>query len=211
MIICGIDEVGRGCLAGPVCSAAVIFRDPKVILDVKDSKLLSASKREALDIQIRQASWIGIGLATVEEIDELNILQATFLSMHRAVEEIEKQIQKDPVVKKTLTSRVEKKDLADQIHYRIDGRDLIPDFGVRKQKAIIGGDRLVREISAASIVAKVFRDRLMIDLDRQYPEYKFCKHKGYGTAVHVQAISEFGILAEHRKSFAPIRHWQNRN
>lgn len=189
MLICGIDEVGRGCLAGPVCSAAVVFKTPDIDLELKDSKLLTAKRRHELDLEIRQVAWFGIGLATVEEIDELNILQATFLSMRRAVDELERQVR--------------------PAKYFIDGRDRIPNFGDRQQKPVIGGDRSVAEISAASIVAKVYRDNLMIELDQLFPQYSFCKHKGYGTATHVKAISSFGILEAHRKSFAPIKNWQS--
>ncbi len=196
-LICGIDEVGRGCLAGPVCSAAVIFKDPENIpTGLKDSKLLSEKQREALDLEIRETAWFAIAESSVEEIDELNILQASLLSMARAAEQLERELAKLPV---------NNFDPKTSVQFLIDGRERIPNFGKRLQKSVIGGDRLVAEISAASILAKVYRDRLMNRLDYEYPEYHFCKHKGYGTARHLKALFEHGATPLHRKSFAPVK------
>lgn len=179
--VAGVDEVGRGPWAGPVVAAAVILDPEKIIEGVTDSKLLSAKKREALFpiIQKNCLAW-AVGRAEVEEIDRINILQATFLAMQRAVDALE--------LKPELVL--------------VDGK-LCPKLPVCTQ-GIIQGDLLIPAISAASIIAKVIRDREMIELDAIYPEYGFAKHKGYGTKQHLAALQRFGITPIHRKSFAPI-------
>lgn len=179
-LICGIDEAGRGPLAGNVYAAAVIL-DPKYpIAGLTDSKKLSASKRDILYAEIiNKALAYAVAYANVEEIDRLNILQATLLAMQRAF----------------MALKI-KPDLA-----LVDGNKS-PKLDVPTQ-TIIKGDALVTQISAASILAKVSRDREMLELDKLYPEYGFAKHKGYGTAVHLAAIKEYGILKIHRRSFAP--------
>lgn len=183
-IICGVDEAGRGPLAGNVCAAAVILNKDKPILGLKDSKKLSSKKRDELyDIILRDSRAYAISFATVEEIDSLNILQATLLAMKRAVE--------------LLTF---KPDLV-----LVDGNQA-PKVDIQVQ-TIIKGDSLVEEISAASILAKVTRDREMLALDKIYPEYGFAKHKGYGTEMHLNAINKYGILDIHRKTFAPIKNY----
>ena len=176
--ICGVDEAGRGPLAGPVYAAAVILPRGQVIEGLNDSKKLTEKRRDALyDVIIAQAVAYGIGSADEKEIDEINILQATFLAMRRAIAQ--------------LTVRP---DLA-----LIDGnRD--SDFGVPAE-TVIGGDGKSANIAAASILAKVTRDRVMLEYAQQYPQYGFDVHKGYGTKRHYEALREFGPCPIHRQSF----------
>ena len=176
--ICGVDEAGRGPLAGPVYAAAVILPRGLVIEGLNDSKKLTEKRRDALyDVIIAQAVAYGIGSADEKEIDEINILQATFLAMRRAIAQ--------------LTVRP---DLA-----LIDGnRD--SDFGVPAE-TVIGGDGKSANIAAASILAKVTRDRVMLEYAQQYPQYGFDVHKGYGTKRHYEALREFGPCPIHRQSF----------
>ena len=184
--ICGIDEVGRGCLAGPVYSAAVVLDqntnfESKDFSQINDSKKLSEKKREKLFDYIIDISKFGIGICTVEEIDHLGIQQAVKVSMIRAVESLE--IQPD--------------------HLLIDNMKLDLDI---PQTSIIKGDQISKSISSASIIAKVSRDNLMKNqISNNYPMYKFEKNKGYGTKEHMDAIKTFGITKQHRKSFEPIK------
>ena len=180
-LIAGVDEAGRGPLAGPVVAAAVILDDLNPIVGLADSKKLTALKRERLYDEIRaKALCCSIAEATVEEIDELNILQATMLAMRRAVEGL--RLKPTKVL--------------------VDGNRL-PVLDVLAE-AIVKGDSKVQAISAASILAKVHRDRWCQELHAQYPQYGFDGHKGYGTAAHLQALKEFGATPWHRKSFAPV-------
>jgi len=180
-LIAGVDEAGRGPLAGPVVAAAVILDDLHPIPGLADSKKLTALKRERLFDQIRaKALCCSIAEATVEEIDELNILQATLLAMQRAVNGL--RLKPNKVL--------------------VDGNQL-PVLDVLAE-AIVKGDSKVQAISAASILAKVHRDRLCLAMHAQYPEYSFHLHKGYGTAAHLAALQEFGASPWHRKSFAPV-------
>ena len=180
--VAGVDEVGRGPLAGPVTAAAVILDPARPIAGLNDSKKLTEKRREKLAVEIREKAlaW-SLGRAEVEEIDSINILQATFLAMQRALEGL--HIQPDLV--------------------KIDGNHC-PKLAYNME-AIIGGDATVAEISAASIIAKVARDAELVALDAVYPEYGFAKHKGYGTAVHLAALRAFGATPIHRRSFAPVR------
>ena len=184
--ICGIDEVGRGCLAGPVYSAAVVLDqntnfEYKDFNQINDSKKLSEKKREKLFDYIIDISKFGIGICTVEEIDHLGIQEAVKVSMKRAVESLE--IQPD--------------------HLLIDNMKLDLDI---PQTSIIKGDQISKSISSASIIAKVSRDNLMKNqISNNYPMYKFEKNKGYGTKEHMDAIKNFGITKQHRKSFEPIK------
>ncbi|MBO5797970.1 MAG: ribonuclease HII [Clostridia bacterium] len=177
--LCGVDEAGRGPLAGPVYAAAVIL-DPAVIIDgVNDSKKLSEKRREALFDEIcEKAVAFGIASASVEEIESLNILQATFLAMRRAVEQL--GVTPDMVL--------------------VDGNQ-VPKGITGPVETVVKGDARSASIAAASILAKVSRDRYMKGLDATYPEYQFAKHKGYGTAVHCAALQEYGPSPEHRLSF----------
>lgn len=182
--IIGVDEVGRGCLAGPVYAAAVSFNSDILSELVTDSKLLSEKRREELAKEIQQHHQVGIGFATVEEIDEINILQASLLAMKRAVESLG----------------------ATSGHVLIDGNKKIPGMSAKfQQTPIVKGDLRVSLISAASIVAKVTRDQLMKELALSYPQYGFEAHKGYSTAAHKASISAHGPCLVHRKTFAGVK------
>ncbi len=176
--ICGVDEAGRGPLAGPVCAAAVILRNGTEIEGLNDSKKLSEKKREQLfEVVKEKAVAYSVAFASVEEIEELNILGATFLAMKRAVEGL--TVKADFAI--------------------IDGNRL-PNLDIQSQ-FVIKGDAKSMSIAAASILAKVTRDRLLLEYDKQYPEYKFAAHKGYGTKAHYEAIRKYGITPIHRRSF----------
>lgn len=180
-LVAGVDEAGRGPLAGPVVAAAVILDDQNPILGLADSKVLTARKREQLYNEIRaKALCCSIAEASVAEIDEINILQATMLAMRRAVEGLRLKPAK----------------------VLVDGNRL-PKLDMLAE-AIVKGDSKVAAISAASILAKVTRDRWCAELDAQYPQYGFAGHKGYGTAEHLQALQMHGACPEHRKSFGPV-------
>ena len=184
MIILGIDEAGRGPLAGPVVVAGVIFDENKENLfqGLTDSKKLSEKKREALYSEIiANVKHYAIEEVTVEEIDELNILQATLLGMKRVADRLSRKFDKA----------------------LIDGNKL-PQWDYNSE-AIVKGDSKIAEISAASILAKVYRDRLCIEYDSKYPEYGFAQHKGYPTKLHLEKIAQFGVLDIHRKSYKPVR------
>lgn len=180
-LIAGVDEVGRGPLVGAVVTAAVILDPNHPIEGLNDSKKLSEKRRESLAIEIKQKAlaW-SLGRAEPQEIDEINILNATMLAMQRAVHNLSIKPQ----------------------FILVDG-NRSPDFNIPSQ-ALIKGDGLVAEISAASILAKVARDHEMIELDKQFPEYGFAKHKGYPTKLHFEKLSEFGVTPLHRRSFAPV-------
>lgn len=182
LLVCGVDEAGRGPLAGPVFAACVILREDDPIEGLADSKVLSPERREELAIQIRSraAAW-AVASASVEEIDRINILRASLLAMRRAVEQL--TIEPHEV-------------LVDGLH--------CPEvrFPVR---AIVDGDALVAEISAASILAKTARDALMVEMHALYPDYGFDRHKGYSTRQHLDALRRFGVCPIHRRSFAPVR------
>lgn len=176
--VCGVDEAGRGPLAGPVCAAAVILPAGLVIDGLNDSKKLTDKKRrELFDVITQNAVSYGIAMASEREIDEINILQATFLAMQRALDKLE--------VRPGLAL--------------IDG-NRAKDFGL-PVRTIVKGDSLSASIAAASILAKVTRDRLMEELDEAYPQYGFAVHKGYGTKRHYAALTEFGPCEEHRQTF----------
>lgn len=176
--ICGVDEAGRGPLAGPVCAAALILPRNHIIEDVNDSKKLSEKKREILfDVIKNQALSYSIAFATVEEIENLNILEATMLAMKRAVKGL--NITPDFVM--------------------VDGNKC-PEIDI-KCESIVKGDANSMSIAAASILAKVSRDRLCYEYAKQYPQYSFDKHKGYGTKLHIEMIRKYGPCPIHRKSF----------
>ncbi len=176
--IAGVDEVGRGPLAGPVVAAAVILNPTKPILGLMDSKLLSAKRRNALyDIIINQSMDYAVGRAEPSEIDKLNVLNATMLAMQRALEKL----------------------IVNPIKVFVDG-NCCPDIDIPAE-AVIRGDQKIDAISAASIVAKVIRDREMVLLDEEYPGYGFAEHKGYGTKQHYNALKSLGVTPIHRRSF----------
>ena len=190
--IAGLDEVGRGPLAGPVVAAAVVFPRGFSHPDIIDSKLLSATQRERLASVIeRSAIGSGIGIIDVEEIDRVNILNASFQAMAQALTSLR------PVPDCLL----------------VDGDQIIPGELLDKslfevcphQKAIIKGDQLCFSIAAASILAKVTRDALMVELDKKYPEYGFAEHKGYSSVAHLEALRRYGASPIHRRSFKPVR------
>lgn len=183
--IIGIDEVGRGCLAGPVYAAAVLWNLESTVIPVTDSKMLSASRREKLSQLIFANHKVGIGSASVEEISELNILQATFLAMRRALQELG-----------VATG-----------HLLIDGNQRLPGVTGFQQTTLIKGDFRAPPIAAASIVAKVTRDRLMAEFAETYPGYGFEQHKGYSSKAHMEAIQKLGPCAIHRPTFAGVREY----
>lgn len=178
-IICGVDEAGRGPLAGDVYAAAVIFDDDIVIEEINDSKKLSEKKREKLfDIIIEKAKAYCIATASVNEIEEINILNAAMLAMKRAIDGLE--------IKPQLAL--------------IDGNKS-PDIDDIQTETVVKGDAKSQSIAAASILAKVARDRYMKELDKEYPQYQFSRHKGYGTKLHYEMIEKYGISPIHRPSF----------
>ncbi|OIO06950.1 ribonuclease HII [Candidatus Falkowbacteria bacterium CG_4_9_14_3_um_filter_36_9] len=187
-IIGAIDEAGRGPLAGPVVAACVAFSretkfNNKKLEQINDSKKLSVAKREELDKIIREEfDEVGIGVCDHKTIDRINILQASFLAMKKAVGALKKKPD----------------------YLMVDGGLLIPNISL-KQKAIISGDSLVFSIAAASIIAKVVRDKIMREMHIIYPNYGFDKHKGYGTAWHLQNLKKYGPCPIHRKSFRPVK------
>lgn len=179
-LIAGVDEVGRGPLIGPVVCAAVILPKDFINININDSKKLSEKKREQLyEVITKNAISIGIGISSNEEIDRINILNATKKAMKDAIDNLE--IKPEYV-------------LIDAVKLDID----IPST------SIIKGDAKSQSIAAASIIAKVTRDRMMFDLDKKYPEYDFRHNKGYGTKKHIDSIYKYGVLPEHRKTFEPI-------
>lgn len=178
----GVDEVGRGPLAGDVVAAAVILDPARPVEGLRDSKKLSSKRREVLAQEIRHAAlaW-SVARASVQEIDSINILQASLLAMHRAVQALDPQ--PDYVL--------------------VDGNRL-PRWDYPSQPVVKGDDR-VQAIAAASILAKVQRDRELVELDQQYPGYGFAAHKGYPTAAHIKALQTLGVTPVHRRSFGPVR------
>jgi ribonuclease HII len=183
--IIGVDEVGRGCLAGRVYAAAVILQSNKGIRSYTDSKLLTADRREVLAKHILEHHKVGIGFATAQEIDDINILRAALLAMKRAVEAL---------------------GVTDG-HLVVDGTFKVPDLLVFSQTTLIKGDLRCPPVAAASIVAKVTRDKYMAELSNQYPQYDFEKHKGYSTEIHKQKIASHGASPEHRKTFRGVREY----
>ena len=180
MITAGVDEVGRGCLAGPVVSAAVILKKGINLKLLKDSKRLSFKKRGEISDHIKNNSYFAIGIASVEEILNLNILQASLLSMSRAIEKLK--------IKPGLTL--------------IDGN--FAPAGLKNYQTIINGDEKIKVISAASIIAKVYRDRFMIKLSEKYSNYAWERNFGYGTKAHLHGLKKFGVTVHHRKAFKPV-------
>jgi len=184
--IAGVDEAGRGPLAGPVVTAAVILKTRTDLPGVNDSKELTARQREnAFDIVMNNSIAVAVSAASVTKIDRINILWATMLAMKRAVERL--KIHPDYVL--------------------IDG-NRIPEGLNIPAEAVVGGDACCLSIAAASIIAKVIRDRLMVNLSEIYPQYGFAKHKGYSTPGHIRALNELGPTAHHRFSFAPVRQYK---
>ena len=180
MITAGVDEVGRGCLAGPVVSAAVVLKKSINLNLLKDSKKISFNKREEVSEHIKKNSYYALGIASVEEILNLNILQASLLSMKRAIEKLE--------IKPGITL--------------MDGN--FAPRGLKNYKTIINGDEKIKVISAASIIAKVYRDRFMRRLSKKFSNYAWDRNFGYGTKAHFEGLKKFGVTSHHRKGFKPI-------
>ena len=180
IITAGVDEVGRGCLAGPVVSAAVILKKGINLNLLKDSKKIKFNKRQKISEHIKNNSYYSIGIASVNEILNLNILNASLLSMKRAIEQL--------TVKPGLTL--------------IDG-NFAPE-GLKNYKTIINGDEKVKVISAASIIAKVYRDNFMIKLSKEFSNYAWERNFGYGTKAHLEGLKKYGVTSHHRKSFKPV-------
>lgn len=182
--VIGVDEAGRGCLAGPVCAGAVILQSEIGLQDFKDSKLLSEKRREELFDVILAHHRVGIGFATVEEIERLNILNAAFLAMRRAIEDL--GVSKGHVI--------------------VDGHIKIRELNTAfLQTPLVKGDLRAAPVAAASIIAKVSRDRLMVELSKEFPEYGFEKHKGYSTEDHKKALQIHGPIIHHRKTFGGVK------
>ena len=180
LITAGVDEVGRGCIAGPVVSAAVILKKNIDYKLLKDSKKISFKNREIISEHIKNNSYFAIGTASVQEILNLNILQASLLSMKRAVEKL--------TIKPGLTL--------------IDGN--FAPTGLNNCRTIINGDEKIKVISAASIIAKVYRDRFMIKLSKKFSNYAWERNFGYGTKAHLEGLKKFGVTSHHRKAFKPV-------
>ncbi len=187
--VIGVDEVGRGCLAGPVFAAAVILPADFSLVGVTDSKLLSEARREKLAVQIHDVAMVGIGFASVGEVDRLNILGATFTAMRRAIENLMAGMSPGTG------------------HVLVDGNQRIQGLEGFRQTTLIKGDLRAQPIAAASIVAKVARDNLMKNLGEKYPLYGFEKHKGYGSPTHLAAIQKHGPCSQHRSTFAGVREY----
>jgi ribonuclease HII len=195
--VIGIDEVGRGPLAGPVVACAAVLKsygnnEIKEFDLVRDSKMLSEKQREEIFSFIQENFFVGTGLCDHETIDRMNILEASFLAMKKAVAELLRNMDHGA------------HSMEQKIMILVDGNKKIPNFSM-EQRALVGGDRIVKSISAASIIAKVTRDRMMKEMHEKYPEYGFDKHKGYGTRFHVEALQKNGPCKIHRKTFEPVK------
>jgi ribonuclease HII len=193
----GVDEAGRGPLAGPVVAAAVVYkRDDfqypleltKAFTLIRDSKKLSPKQREEAYQLVQEHFYVGVGVVNAETIDRVNILQATFLAMKAALTDLKRQLPKE---------------WGSKLHLLIDGNQPLPSYS-DSQETVVSGDSHVRSIAAASIMAKVTRDRMFEEFEKQYPEYGFAQHKGYGTKVHMDALRKYGPTAIHRYSFRPV-------
>jgi ribonuclease HII len=206
LIPIGIDEAGRGPLAGPVVACATLYRNFQFPISnsqtdeedkqwrlVRDSKKLSEKQREQAYLFVQEQFHIGVGIVSAETIDRVNILQATFLAMRSAITELRRILNQELGIKGE-----------EKLVLLIDGNQKIPNTSL-SQEAIVDGDGLVKSIAAASIIAKVTRDRLIILADHEYPAYGFARHKGYGTAEHMDALRRLGPTLIHRKSFRPVQ------
>jgi ribonuclease HII len=200
--VLGIDEAGRGPLAGPVVASVAILKDFKSLnLEdkrwnfIRDSKTLSEKQRESMFDFIHENFYVGVGICDHLTIDRMNILEASFLAMKKAVTDFQ-NTQKELLRNKNCIVLV-------------DGNKVIPSFSL-EQVAIVSGDKLVKSIAAASIIAKVTRDRIICEADKLYPQYGLAKHKGYGTKMHMEALKKYGACPIHRQSFEPMKSWTKR-
>ncbi len=204
-LVVGVDEAGRGPLCGPVVASAVILKNGDYQMQnngdeeikqwklVRDSKKLSEKQRDEMFDFIQEHFYVGVGIVHAETIDRINILEATFLAMKSAIASLKQQLVKN-------SKRVRDEDL----YLLIDGNQEIPNLSL-KQEIVVGGDGMVKSIAAASIIAKVTRDRMIIEYDKQYPQYGLAQHKGYGTKVHMEALRKYGPTPIHRMSFKPVQ------
>lgn len=219
-VVVGIDEVGRGPLAGPVVACAAVLKTPDALLTLNDSKKLTRVKREAMYQDVQDAcACFAVASASVEEIDRMNILEADFLAMRRALQALgmpglHESAPQIPIFKKgclnisrdpstTSQGLSAQDDKTVRVLIAVDGNLKIHGIPEEMQIPVVKGDGRIASISAASILAKVFRDRYMDDLEKKFPGYGFDKHAGYGTKAHLDAIRRLGMTAEHRKSFHP--------
>jgi ribonuclease HII len=200
--VLGIDEAGRGPLAGPVVAGVCVLKDFKNLnLEdkkwnfIRDSKTLSEKQREAMFDFIQEYFYVGVGICDHATIDRMNILEATYLAMKKALTNLQNRNKNLALDKKCIVL--------------VDGNKVIPSFSL-EQLAIVSGDKLVKSIAAASIIAKVTRDRMICEADKLYPEYGFAKHKGYGTKMHLEALKKYGACPIHRQSFEPMKGWTKR-
>lgn len=198
VLVVGVDEAGRGPLCGPVVAAAVCYKNTDFIIPmelekdfalIRDSKKLSEKQREKIYDLIQEHFYVGIGIVHADTIDRVNILQATFLAMKSALTALKNQIPDSN---------------HQEIKVLVDGNQEIPNCSYQ-QEAVVGGDGTVKSIAAASIIAKVTRDRMIVEYDKQYPQYGLAKHKGYGTKVHMDALRKYGPTPIHRMSFKPVQ------
>lgn len=205
-VIIGIDEAGRGPLAGPVVACAATVRDLEILNSnnqnkfqissfklwdlIRDSKTLSEKQREELYDFINEHFYVGVGICDRETIDRINILEATFLAIKKAIADLSRNFKLEVHKSKSIVL--------------FDGNKKIPNFSM-EQKVITNGDKLIKSISAASIIAKVTRDRIMADMHKKYPNYGFDRHKGYGTKIHMQMLDLHGPCEIHRRSFKPVK------
>ncbi|MFH0968945.1 MAG: ribonuclease HII [Patescibacteria group bacterium] len=215
-IIIGIDEAGRGPLAGPVVACAAALKNHKSrIMNhaikefelIRDSKTLSEKQREGLFDFIQEYFFVGIGICDHKTIDRMNILKATFLAMKAALASLNSKIKIQPACRRGRKSKLQFKNqnyLNKECIVLVDGNKVIPNLSV-EQRAIVSGDKIVKSISAASVIAKVTRDRIMRKMHDKYPEYGFDKHKGYGTKFHINALKKNGHSKIHRKTFEPVK------
>lgn len=201
--IIGIDEAGRGPLAGPVVASAALLKDQpseKVDLSfgwnlIRDSKTLSAQQRERVFDFIYENFFVGIGICDHRTIDRINVLEATYLAAKKAISFLMREI----------SNKIPNYKISDARHIILfDGNKIIPNLSI-EQKAVVNGDKIVKSISAASVIAKVTRDRIMLEAHQKYPQYGFDKHKGYGTKLHLDALKKFGPSEIHRRSFVPVK------
>jgi len=233
--VIGIDEAGRGPLAGPVVACATTVRkseilnpclagrqaksetNPKFQIQnskslelIRDSKTLSHKQRESLFDFIHEHFHVGVGICDHETIDRMNILEASFLAMKKAVTDLQKNLKRFDLPARNAShieaggSRPQRpKEVEPRVIILLDGNKLIPNLS-HEQKVIVNGDKLIKSISAASIIAKVTRDRIMLEMHEKYPEYNFARHKGYGTKLHMEALQKHGPCEIHRRSFNPV-------
>lgn len=202
VLVVGVDEAGRGPLCGPVVAAAVCYKNPDFVIPVelekdfaliRDSKKLSEKQREKIYDLIQEHFSVGVGIVHADTIDRINILEATFLAMKSALSQLMKNI----------PAQHENHGRGPQAYVLVDGNQKIPNLSL-EQETVVGGDGTVKSIAAASIIAKVTRDRMILEYDRQYPQYGLAKHKGYGTKVHMDALRKYGPTPIHRMSFKPV-------